>query len=187
MNPAYARYGSRAAALLLPILLLGLLWAVAVAPLLAMSDGFASQRDQLLAQIAADRRQIALAPAYRDILSRLQAVQSPGARTETTQDLAAAGLQNDVQQIVAAAGGQIVSVQPLPPAQQNGFQTVAMQVTLSVPVGQLAGLIQNIETHTPYMFIDAASLQAPDAMSDQPPGPASAVTLLCTVTAYRRP
>jgi len=179
----------RALAILLPCALLALLWLVLIAPLLAISSDDQSQRDALLARIAADRRAIASAPAWQSQLTQLaqSTSQNAGARAESTQALAASGLQNDIQSILAQDGGQVVSVQILPPTTQAGYETVSIQLSLSLPVTALPDFLRQVETHTPYMFFTTASLQAPDAMA-APSGPdaASPVNLSCTILAYRR-
>jgi hypothetical protein len=182
------RNAARALALALPLLALALLWAIIIAPLLSVFTGLQDQRTNDTALIAAEQRQIAQGPAWRAALADMQTqtTQAAGLRTETSEALASAGLQNDVQQIVAQFGGQVLSVAPLPPATVQAYQAIALQISLSIPAGSVGALLGRIETGQPYMFIKSASFQGTDSGA---PGASAAapITLLCTIAAYRRP
>jgi len=181
--------GRRALAILLPCLVLAVLWLAVVAPVLALSGGDQDQVDALVLRMSADERAVASGPAWRAALSRLQqaAGRDAGARGEASQALAAAGLQNDVQAMLARDGGQVTSVQVLPAADEGGYETVSMQVSLAVPVAALPDFLRQVETHVPYIFLRAASFQAPDAMAAPGgPDPAAPVNVTCTILAYRR-
>jgi hypothetical protein len=188
-NPALRGYGARALALLLPVALIGLAWSLLAAPLIGLFDGFAQQRADLQTVIAADRRVIAAAPAWEAALARLRAADAaaPGARTEPSAALAAAGLQNDVQAIVAQEGGQIITVEPLAPAIQNDLQAISIRVSLSLPAPALADFLRLVETHVPFMLITAAALQTADPGFDPATDATGPLTVQCTITAYRQP
>lgn len=179
------RNAARALAIALPCLALLLLWAIIIAPLAGLFSGFQDQRDGYIALIAAEQRQIAQGPAWRAALAAMQAQdsQTAGLRPESTEALAAAGLQNDVQQIIAQFGGQVLSVAPLPSAAQQAYQAFGLQISMSIPAGSLGALLGRIETGQPYMFVKSASFQGTDSAGDT----SAPVTLLCTIMAYRRP
>jgi general secretion pathway protein M len=182
------RNAARALALGLPVLALAVLWAMIIAPLSGFFGGLQDQRAYYTALIAGEQRQIAQGPAWRAALADMQTQTSQvaGLRTEASEALASAGLQNDVQQIVAQFGGQVLSVAPLPPVAVQAYQAIALQISLSIPAGSVGALLGRIETGQPYMFIKAASFQGTD--SGAPGANAAApITLLCTIAAYRRP
>jgi hypothetical protein len=179
----------RGVAILLPCAVLLVFWLAVVAPVMAFSEGYEDQRDSLLLRIAADERAVASGPAWRAELARLQAAagHDAGARGEASQALAAAGLQNDIQAILAQDGGQVMSVQVLPAADVGGYETVSMQFSLVLPVAALPDFLRRVEMHVPYMLVRAASFQAPDAMAAPAGADAGAVVnLSCTILAYRR-
>ncbi len=182
-------WGRRALAILLPCAAAWLAWAALISPVLALSGGYQEQRDALLLRIAADERAVASGPAWQAELAKLQQAtgRDAGARGEASQALAAAGVQNDIQAMLARDGGQVMSVQILPAADEGGYETVSMQFSLALPVAALPDFLRQVETHVPYFFVRAASFQAPDAMAaPSGPDPAAPVNVSCTILAYRR-
>lgn len=179
----------RVVAILLPCAVLLVLWLAVVAPVLAVSDGFQDQRDALLMRIAADERVVAGESYWSGalIMAQIEAGRDEGARTEPSQALAAAGLQNDIQAILARDGGQVTTVQILPAAEEGGHETISVQMSMSLPAASVADFLRAVESHVPFMFVRAASFQAPDAMvAPSGAGAGAVVNLSCTIMAYRR-
>lgn len=182
-------YCSRILALLLPCMVAILGWAFIAAPLIDVSKSFQSQGQELLKLIEVEHQEIAMGPAWHKALIELQTreARTAGIRVEPSEALAAAGLQNDIQKIAEQLGGQIVSVEPLPPAFEEHYEAISMQVSMTVPASSLAELLRQIEGHQPYMFLRSASFQTAETMSGSDgKNSAGVITLLCIITAYRR-
>lgn len=75
--------------------------------------------------------------------------------------LAAAQLQTDLRRLLEAAGAEVTSVQPLPPAQQGPLLRLALRVELQAGLEPLSRLLGAIEDHTPRMSVRDALVTAP--------------------------
>jgi len=184
------RFGPKALALLLPCLVLALLYALAIAPLIGVSDLLQARQNALRTEIAVEEQKIAAEPEWRAALSeiRSQETRTAGARDEPSEALAAAGLQNDVQQIVGRLNGQIFSVEPLPVITIDGYQAISIQVSLSIPSNALGELLRQIENHQPYLFIKAASFQSSNSLpGDGVASSAAQIASSLTITSYWQP
>ncbi len=184
------RYGLRALALLVPCLALALFYVLAIAPLIRVFDLLQARQHALRTEIAAEEQQIAAAPEWRAALSEIlsQETRTAGARDEPSEALAAAGLQNDAQQIVGQLGGQILSVEPLPVITMDGYDAVSTRVSMLIPGNVLGELLRQIEDHQPYMFIKAASFQSSNSLpADGVVSAAAQITSSLTITSYWQP
>jgi hypothetical protein len=79
--------------------------------------------------------------------------------------LAAANMQNEIRVIVSQAGGEIRSSQNLPPAVTEGFEKIEIAYDIALPMNRVSQLIYQLETHTPYLFVDRVDLEAPQNAS----------------------
>lgn len=86
----------------------------------------------------------------------------PGPWPGATPELAASQMQAEVKRLVESAGGQIRTVQPVPAATESGFERFGLRLELAVPMTALPPLLQAIEAHTPYLFLDKIDIRAPD-------------------------
>jgi hypothetical protein len=153
-------------------------------------DLLQARQHALRTEIAAEEQQIAAAPEWRAALSEIlsQETRTAGARDEPSEALAAAGLQNDAQQIVGQLGGQILSVEPLPVITMDGYDAVSTRVSMLIPGNVLGELLRQIEDHQPYMFIKAASFQSSNSLpADGVVSAAAQITSSLTITSYWQP
>lgn len=76
-----------------------------------------------------------------------------------TPALAAADMQRQLGDLVAASGGQVQSTQVVPPVAQEGFLRVAVRIQMSGDSRSLAEVFEAIEGARPLMFIDNVRVQ----------------------------
>ena len=79
----------------------------------------------------------------------------PGASTA----LAAASMQSLVKALVEHHSGQIRSAQPMPGAAADGMEKVVVQYEVSLPLGALRAALHDLESQTPFLFIDEIEIR----------------------------
>jgi len=141
---------------------------VIVTPVVA---AFAAQNgdiDDMLQQLGSYRAEIAAKPVLKAQLTELdrQGATVPGVIEGDTTALAQAQLQRQVKTLVEANQGTLHSVQAVPAVKQGGFETIAVQADLSVPISRLKALAYALSAHRPYLFVDEASISAPPSDLD---------------------
>ncbi len=189
MTPRLSRRQGRVLALAILIAAVAAIGAGVVLPLHAALEG---QRETVQSQVkllAAYRSAVAQRPAMATELKALKSAQATtaGLIDGATTALAAARLQMDMKKIVEAHGGEIRSAQNLPAALAEGFETVELRYDITLPMKALGPVVYEIETHTPYLFIDGVDIHAPEALSsDQQPAQDPMLSVRWDVRAYRR-
>ncbi|MDE3116743.1 MAG: hypothetical protein KGL26_14160 [Pseudomonadota bacterium] len=157
----------------------------------AIAYGFVEQDAEIgeaLHGLALYRAEASLKPSLQ---SQIQAVRQhlaalPGQVSGTSAPLAQAALQNAVKTIVDQNGGEIRSAQIVPASRANGFETIAVQYDLVVPVTHLSTFAYAIESSTPYLFIDDADITMPQNWQPgTPQAPEPQVEVRWTVHGYR--
>ena len=169
----------------LTIVCLAALWVAVVSPLMSWYDARAVDLDGrrmvavrvariaqsvpgLLRQAAS---QPAAAPAGRDL-----ALEAP------SDAVAGARLQQHMQDLAAAAGITLTSIETLPALQEGGYRRISLRVTCAASLPVLTSLLQKLEVSSPKMLIDDLALNAsPDL--NRPDGIAIAANF--TVIAFR--
>lgn len=132
-------------------------------PVAAMFEGQAQDRASALSQLAAYRAQEAERPALAARLAALQegAKSVPGLLDASSAALAQAQLQSEMKDLIDRSGGSLLSAQLLPPTRVKGFDSVAIEYDVTIPVARFSSLVYAVETHTPYYFIDSADFVMP--------------------------
>ena len=104
-------------------------------------------------------------PAYQAAL--LQAQQRLNGENalyhEASAELAGAQLQNAVQNLVAAAGGQMQSSEIGTPQTSQGIQTINVSLSFSLPQERLGGLLAALDTERPYLVVGSLDVRGTDA------------------------
>jgi hypothetical protein len=183
--PAFLR-GRKGAFLALGAIVL--LFAVVVAlPVAALFRTQDDERAEALAQLAAYRAQDAQRPA---LVARLAALQQgaksvPGLLTASSAALAQAQLQSDMKELIDRNGGALLSAQLLPPTKVKGFDSVAIEYDLTIPVSRFSSLVYAVETHTPYYFVDSADFVMPPNWRPNPQGLDPSMEMRWTIHAFR--
>jgi hypothetical protein len=183
--PAFLR-GRKGAFLAVGVIVL--LFAIVFAlPVAAMFRAQADDRAEALAQLAAYRAQDAQRPALAARLAALQlgAKSVPGLLTASSAALAQAQLQSDMKELIDRSGGALLSAQLLPPTKVKGFDSVAIEYDLTIPVSRFSSLIYAAETHTPYYFVDSADFIMPPNWRPNPQGQDPTMEIRWTIHAFR--
>lgn len=83
--------------------------------------------------------------------------------TTSTQGLAGAELQAYLAQLASAQNAEVVSSGVQPTGRDDAPETIRLQATLTATIGSLQTLLYQLETGTPYVFVDSVAVQLPNA------------------------
>ena len=156
----------------LTVIGLAVLWVAVVSQLLSWYESRAQDLDDRRAVAA---RMASIAGTVPALLKEAAALHSaaPAGRTialEAPSDaVAGARLQQRMQDLAAATGTTLSSIETLPAQQQGGYRRISLRVTCAASWPVLISLLQKLEVSTPKMLIDDLDLSAsPDL--DHPDG-----------------
>jgi type II secretory pathway component PulM len=107
---------------------------------------YLSQKDSLLAALAAARNQI------KSI--------EPALLTGDTPSVTASDLQETVQSLATREGTQVITTRVLNPEPSGSFSKIAIQMEIGGQVQQLAGLIRGIESAQKLLVIDEINVRS---------------------------
>lgn len=165
------------------VLLLVTLIAMPLAALFVeQSDAMAGAQ----ADLAHYRAEIAARPRLeraRAALDRDDATLStllPGA----SDSLASANLQGLVKTLVEHRGGQLRSAQAVAAGTAGGLEKITVQFELTLPLGALEGATYDLESRSPYLYLDEIDVR-PEIYADARSGAPSSVHVTWTVHGYR--
>ena len=168
---------------------LGLGWLGVISPIRSAHDELDEHMERSLRLLSGYRQAIARRPALEARLADLErrAATQAGAVVSASAALAAAALQKDIRAMIDTGGGEIHSAQALPPTSAEGFETVELRYQLTVPMSALAPILDQIETHQPFLFLRDVDIRVPDYAS---PGGAAVpdpkLSIRWTLRGYRR-
>ena len=178
---------SRAAALIACATLLLIIAVFVVTPVVAAFSAQSDEIDASLQQLGFYRAEIAAKPVLEAELKSLdeKGASVPGVIDAESTTLAQAKLQSQMKALVEANGGSVRSMQVMPSAKQGGFEIIAVQCDLSVPQSRLKSLSYALAAHAPYLFVDEASISAPNLGPDDIGNKQSMLDIRWTVHGYR--
>jgi hypothetical protein len=139
-------------------------------------------------QLAVYRAEVAMRPELEAALrqARQKAAAVPGLITSDSVALAQAQLQDEVKSIVTDNQGEVRTAQIVPATNVDGFEVIAIQYDLAVPMAKLRDLIYAIETRTPYLFVDDADIIAQQDLQSGDPQPINPMLdVRWTIRGYR--
>jgi general secretion pathway protein M len=84
---------------------------------------------------------------------------APGLLAGPSDALASAELQNRLTTATEAARGTFRSAQALPVHDEGPYRRVAVRAQMSVKLGELVRILHDLESSSPYLFIDQASVR----------------------------
>lgn len=147
------RTGQALAVGLLALLLL-LIWTVVASPLIEWhaDRGLLLQQRRVLAS-----RMAQLTQSLPELERQAAEVTGPipGAIIEATSDaVAAATLQQAVQDMAARSGATLSSTEALPAEQVQGYRRIGLRVAMSAPWPVLVQVLRAISQATPQMLVD---------------------------------
>jgi hypothetical protein len=158
------------------------------APIVALFRAQDIRIGETLRQISILRAEAAATPGLQAQSRKLrqQISASPGALQASSAALAQSQLQQALEGIATGNGASVRSTQMLPSEQSDGFETVAIQDDLTVPMNKLRDLIYAIETRTPYLFLDNVQIAGSQPWQPMAPVQDLVLNVRWTVHAYRR-
>ena len=161
MNMTLSPLVSRLLAIFLVIVPIGLAYSLVVEPLLEAHRGYAEtierSRDLIerYGRIGATR-----GPLERQFAELQKRARSTGGYLEAkSATLAAAQLQNRVKRIVTRNGGNIRSLQTLPPQNERDLERVTIRIQMTARVEQLQKIFHTFETGRTHLFIDDVNVR----------------------------
>jgi general secretion pathway protein M len=155
------------------------IWLGVVSPAL---EFYATRADALEALRLRSAREAALVETLPALRAEAQNTGSAPTRqvlTGTTDAIAGATLQEQVQTMAAAANAQLTSIETLPGEQIGAYRRIGVRLELSAQLGVVIDLLKSIEEAKPSMLVDDVRLTA------TPVGPMNAqLPLDCAFTVY---
>ncbi|MBV9992289.1 MAG: hypothetical protein JOZ72_13475 [Alphaproteobacteria bacterium] len=184
-RPAFIK--SRAAALAACAVVLLVVAVFVVTPVVAAFSAQSDEIDASLQQLGFYRAEIAAKPMLEAELKSLneKGASVPGVIDAESTALAQAQLQSQMKALVEANKGSVQSMQIVPVSKQGGFEIIAVQCDLSVPQSQLKSLAYALAAHAPYLFVDEASISAPNLGPDDIGNKQAILDIRWTVHGYR--
>lgn len=152
----------RLLALAITLVLILLVWEALVAPVLSLYDDRAAslQHDRVLLERM--ERVAAGLPGLQKQVSQMREAGDeevftiPGA----SDAVAAATLQNTLQEIATQAGANITSFETVPGQTVGGYRRIGLKLTMHEPWPTIVGLLRVIDTSHPPMLIDELEIHA---------------------------
>ena len=134
------------ALLLLALVIFGV-YLFLVEPLVVGYDAIDREIDDAQEQLAHFERLAAMRPAVAQQLQQTDSQQTAqgyylGGGTDA---LAAAGLQDRINALVAANGGTLRSTQPMPGVEEQGFRRITLKVQLTATIEELFDTLYELE------------------------------------------
>jgi general secretion pathway protein M len=162
--------------------------AIVASLIVLVFGGQSAETTDAVHQLAVYRAEIAMRPELETALKdlRQRAAATPGLITSDSVALAQAQLQDEVKSIVTDNQGEVRTAQIVPSTTVDGFQVIAIQYDLGVPMAKLRDLIYAIETRSPYLFVDDADIVAQQDWQSGDPQPTNPMLdVRWTIRGYR--
>ncbi len=172
------------------VVLIGGALLLATAVALPIAQLFAEQSDEveagqtLLAKYRADIQ------ARAQLQTRLDTLRQEERGTTTllqgdSTSLAAASMQGLVKALVERHAGQLRSAQMLSATGANGLEKVVVQYEVAIPLGGLRAVTYELETGSPFLFVDDMDVR-PDSLAGGETAAPATLHVQWTVHGYRR-
>ena len=169
-NLSAAQQRALAAGLLLgaiAVVLVAILW-----PLIALHRHYDDAIAQTSDRVVRYQRIAAQAPALRTALDAMQ--RSDGRRfflRNTATNLAGAELQELVKSAIESNGGRITTSQNTSPRDDGRFREIGVNVQFFASTPALQKILFAIETHVPYLIVEAITVRPLNAFRGFKPAP----------------
>lgn len=174
----------RALAGAVAVLGLLLLWFGLIAPALEWQAGLREQLDRQTAVVERMRGLAAAVPALkREAEAAMAGHGGADAALEGASDaVAAANLQQSLDDLAKVAGVRIGSAETLPAEAAGSWQAITVRITMVAPWPTLVHLLQSIASSTTAMAVDNLQLRPPPRDARDPARP---IDTAFSVTAWR--
>jgi general secretion pathway protein M len=149
----------------------GVLTLVIAGALVPFANRLADLDEQKRIAAGAVERLVARIGDREGFAERLTALEQEVAASKTHIEAETPALGSAVmQQLLAAAaarhGIQVASVQVLPGTAEAGFQRIALRADVQGPLPGMTGLLHDLESGRPYMFVEAIDIQSHTTTSE---------------------
>lgn len=164
---------------LLAALCLVVLWVGLVLPVL---DWYASRNAEIAGlneRIARERALIATLPQLKEAASQAAQTPSRAVLTGSSDAIAGAALQEQVQAMATAANVQLTSIETLPAEQVGSYRRIGVRVEMNALLPVLTALLKSVEEAEPSMLVDDVHLVGTPVPASNTPLP-----LDCSFTVY---
>jgi len=143
----------------LAVLALFVIWLGFIAPMLDWYDGRAARLTELRVRAAREQALIETLPALK---KEAAAAQTPAraALIGSTDAIAGAALQEQVQQLATAASAQLTSIETLPADQVGAYRRIGVRVELNAQLPVIVELLKSVEEAQPSILVDELHLTA---------------------------
>ena len=142
--------------------IIGLVYVVAIMPLLSIAGGYQASIDDLEFKLQRYKR-IALQKDL--VLERVAEIEKKQASSNNfiarkTSALASADLQKLIKSSVSAAGGGLTSTQVLPSREDNGVVRIGIKVRMTGNMKVLRSVLHRLESERPMLIIDKLNIRS---------------------------
>lgn len=167
MNRRLSPRERRLLALLILVGLLALMVRGVLVPIVEGFDARADARAELESRYARNARLIASAPRLARLAERQQRELAAFLMVAPTPAAAGEALQERLQAVVEAAGGEVRTTETLAPAADH----VAARVEARLTQEQLVTCLEALQNRPPWLGITAVTINAADVLTAAAPGP----------------
>jgi general secretion pathway protein M len=149
-----------AAVLLLLTVLLGV-YTFLVEPIIVGYDATGREIEEARDQLARFERAAAMRPVLLKQMNEFEAHQNALGYflKGSTDALAAAGLQDRVNDLIAGKGGTLQSIQPMPGVEEQGLMRITLRVQMTGTTETLFDVLYALESGSPVLFVDNLDIQ----------------------------
>lgn len=161
-------------------IVLALAWLAVVSPLI---EWHASRDERLVRQRTLARRMEALVQTLPELRKAASAGSKSGQEAGpeaanlldgATDAVAAAALQQRVQDMAAKAGASLSSAETLPVVQTGAYRKIGLHISVAAPWPVLIGLLQAVESASPRMLVDDLQVHGTHFVVSPPDPPVDA-------------
>ena len=133
--------------------IIGLLYVVAVMPLLSIASGYQESIDDLEFKLQRYKRIVSQKDLVLERVAEIKKKQASNNNfiARKTSALASADLQKLIKSSVSAAGGGLTSTQVLPRREDNGVERIGIKVRMSGNMGVLRSVFHRVIIQTPLL------------------------------------
>jgi len=127
-------------------------------PVVDWYDGRGAELTLLRERIAREKALIETLPALKQAAAQASQTPSRAVLTGSTDAIAGAALQEQVQAMATAANVQLTSIETLPAEQVGAYRRIGVRVEMNALLPVLTALLKSIEEAEPSMLVDDVHL-----------------------------
>jgi general secretion pathway protein M len=144
----------------LALLVLLVLWIGLLSPLLDWYGARAARLEDLRLRVAHEQALIGALPALRKAAAAAAAQPTRAVLSGSTDAVAGAALQEQVQAMASAASVTLTSTDQLPAEQVAGYRRIGVRIEMNAQLPVIVALLKSIEEAQPSMVVDDIHLTA---------------------------